>query len=204
LKDTVRVDELRATFVKESPMNIHACAYPVVAVLLAGMAACSGPEAPPDSATSGTGGAVAAGSRASAPAGDCDLVSQQEVEAAFDGALTVTRMFGRGARGSVCTVYIAEGTDLAEGRETQIVLQAGNRAVFDARKAAYQSQSMEPIEIGTEAWLVNGAQVIAVRDDGGSISVGLMLMTFGTPSPVTPEAIASGVEDIARRALERL
>lgn len=184
-------------------MNIHACAYLAAAVLLAGIAACSGPEAPAaGSATSSPSGAVAAVARAPAPSGDCDLVSRQEIEAAFDGALTVSRIYGRGARGSGCTFSIAEGSGTHGAN--QLVLQAGNRAHFDVRKTAYQSQSMEPVEIGAEAYLVNGNHLIAIRDDDASISVGLQLFTIGEPLPVTLETIASGVEDIGRRALERL
>lgn len=138
-----------------------------------------------------------AAARTPAAAGDCDLVSQQEIEEAFDGALIVKRMSGRGARGSGCTVSIDAG---------QIVLQAGNHAVFEARKAAYQAQaSTVPLGgIGTEAYLVNGAQVIAKGDNDRSISVGLMLMTIGTATPVSPEGVAAGVEEIAKAAFARM
>jgi hypothetical protein len=182
----------------------------VVAVLsavafFAGASACSGPEAPspaasPAAVTSAAAPAAQPAAKA-AQTGDCDLVSQDEIEAAFGGALTVTRMSGRGARGSSCTISIAQGM------ETQLVIQAGNRAAFEARKEAYQSQSripMVPLEIGTEAYLVNGAQAIAVDDNDRSISVGLTLITVGAPTPITAEVAAAGVEEVTRKAFGRL
>jgi hypothetical protein len=77
----------------------------------------------------------------------------------------VTRVSGRGARGSGCTVSIAEGT---------------------------------------ETYLVNGGQVIAVDAEGRSISLGLMLLVFDGNAPVPAAEVASGVQSLARLALERL
>jgi hypothetical protein len=138
---------------------------------------------------------------ASGPRGDCDLLSVAEIEEAFGNRLRVTRVGGYGPRGNGCTVSIAEGT------ETQLVFQAGGQAAYDARKEAYRSQSSvtrEPVSIGTEAYLVNGGQVIAVDAEGRSISIGLMLLVFNGQAPVTPTEVAAGVQSLARLALERI
>jgi hypothetical protein len=63
---------------------------------------------------------------------------------------------------------------------------------------------MTPIALGQEAFLVNGAQVIALRDDGQSLSLGLTLIVFDAPVPLTEEEIRSGVESLAGSALVRL
>lgn len=138
---------------------------------------------------------------AAAPRGDCDLLSVEEIQQAFGGTLSVSRVSGRGVRGSGCTVSIAQGED------SQLVLQAGDRAAFDARNEANGSQSrvrLEPVAIGAEAYRVNDVQVIAIDAQGRSISVGLALLVFGGELPIEPAGIATGVETLARTALERL
>jgi len=133
--------------------------------------------------------------------GDCDLLSGAEIQQAFADALTVTRLSGHGGRDSGCTVSIAQG------EESQLVVQAGGRDAFEARKQAYESQSrvtMEPVAIGVEAYLVNGAQVIAVDAQGRSINIGLMLLVFRGEPPIDAAGIAAGLQALARMALERL
>lgn len=180
----------------------------LAALLLVTLGACSGADEPsssvpatpatraaPDGREADRGPATKA-----EPRGDCDLLSVQEIEQAFGNRLRVKRVSGSGTRGSGCTVSIAEGAD------SQLVFQAGGRADYDARKEAYLSQSRitrEPLSIGTEAYLVNGAQVIAVDADGRSISIGLMLLVFDGTAPVTAAEVAEGVQSLARLALER-
>jgi hypothetical protein len=179
------------------------------ALVLALAAGCSGTEqAVPDRSTTGTaapdaGSATAGRAPATprAPGGDCDLLSEAEIAEAFGGALTVTRSSGHGERGAGCTVSIAEGED------GQLVFQAGNRAAFEARKQAYQSQSRiraETLDVGEEAYLFNGAQVIAIDTRGQSISIGLTLFVVGGPMPIADQAVAAGLEDLAKRALDRI
>src|SRR5690606_33192557 len=72
--------------------------------------------------------ATGKGESARAGQGDCDLLSAAELEAAFDGRLSFGRMSGRGQRGSGCTIMLGGGI------EGQLVMQAGNRAAFEARK----------------------------------------------------------------------
>lgn len=139
---------------------------------------------------------------AAEPRGDCDLATPAEISAAFDGKLTVRRTSGVGSRGSSCT------WSLAEVEESQIVLQAGNEADYAARKEAYANYgggvTMEPLSLGREAFLVNGAQVIAVREDGQSISLALTLIVFGRPMPAEEEELHQGLETLAGLVLERL
>jgi len=135
------------------------------------------------------------------PRGDCDLLSVEEIQQAFGGALTVKRVSGHGGRGSSCTVSLAEGED------GQLVFQAGNREAFDARKQAYESQSQlsfEPVDVGVEGYLVNQAQVIAVDANGQSISIGLVIFVFGGEVPVDPAGASAGLQSLARTALSRL
>lgn len=175
-------------------------------LLLATLAACSpASEAPPPATGADPAARAASAPPAAAPAakaqGDCDLISNEELSQAFDGRLSVRRAGGRGERGSGCTYT------LAEVDESELVLQAGGLDQFNARKQSYSSQSgvaMEPLDIGREAWLVNNAQVIAVREDGGSVSLGLLLITFGQTPPVDKAQAREGLEELARLALERL
>ena len=172
-------------------------------LLLAALAACSPTsDAPPPATNAETTASAPPPAAASAkPQGDCDLFSAEELSQAFDGRLRVHRAGGRGGRGSGCTY------SLAGLEESQLVLQAGGPEQFDARKQSYSGQSgvaMEPLDLGREAWLVNKAQVIAVREDGGSVSLGLQLITFDQEPPVDESQARAGLEELARLALERL
>ena len=138
---------------------------------------------------------------APAPKGDCDLLTAAEISAAFDGKLTVRRAGGSGGRGGHCT------WSLAEVAESELILQAGDEAAYEARKASYSGNrgiAMEPLAFGKEALLFNKAQVIALREDGHSISLGLQLIAFNAPIPVTEDEARRGLESLAATALERL
>ncbi|HEY9144677.1 MAG TPA: hypothetical protein VIM90_11655 [Arenimonas sp.] len=180
---------------------------PLAGLALATIAACSQAPAPSDdsaTAAEGTPPARQAQPQAAArpadpaPRGDCDLLAGSEIAEAFAGKLTVKRADGRGARGSGCTY------NLAEVNEAQLILQAGNRAAFDMRKENYAGMPQQELDLGEEAWLVNNAQVIAVSEDGDSISLGLQLITFGQPTPVDPAQAREALETLARTALERM
>ena len=180
--------------------------FATAALLLGGLVACSpATQAPPENGPGAAAPPAAAAQAQPAPAagtqGDCDLFSTDELREAFAGQLSARRASGRGGRGSGCTYSVAEVD------ESELVLQAGDQAAFDARKQSYSSQSgvsMEPLDIGREAWLVNGAQVIAVREDGGSVSLGLLMITFNQPTPVSDEQVREGLVQLSRLALERL
>ena len=185
-------------------MNLR---LPFAAFALATLGACSGSPAPDDAAASGESPIAAAQAPAVTeaatpePQGDCDLLTAGEISAAFGGRLTVHRTSGRGGRGSSCTYSLAEIPD------SQIIVQAGDQAAHDAKRdnfAGYRGVQMIPIPLGQEAFLVNGAQVIALRDDGQSLSLGLTLIVFDAPVPLTEEEIRAGVETLAGNALSRL
>ena len=122
--------------------------------------------------------------------GDCDLLDPDTLERAFGGKLTFTRMSGRGERGGGCTVSVAQG------EESQIILQVGDAADYAARKDAYHSQGLKlvPVNLGREAFVVNDAQLIAIDDQNRSISLGLSLVVFGGEPPLSSEEIAAGIE----------
>ncbi|WP_222564245.1 hypothetical protein [Novilysobacter antarcticus] len=185
----------------------------IMSLCVFALAACSGGGASTDtSAADGMASATAAastptpnesvmGDSAPTPQGDCDLLSADEIAAAFAGKLTVTRNSGHGERGGSCTYYIAE---VPEG---QLILQAGDEAAYLAKKESYSSYrgvKMEPMAFAKEAFLVNGAQAIALRDDGKSISLALSLVAFDTPVPVTPEEAGAGVSSLAEKVTARL
>ncbi|GAB2495125.1 hypothetical protein [Arenimonas alkanexedens] len=134
--------------------------------------------------------------------GDCDLLTSEEVSAAFGGKLTVARASGRGGRGGSCTY------SLAEVSESELIIQVGNEASYLARRDGYADQSsvsMEPLALGKEAFAVNGgAQIIALNDKGQSLSVGLVLFVFNQPLPMTKEELEAGVESLSRIAFERM
>jgi hypothetical protein len=185
-------------------MNLR---LPFAAFTLATLGACSGGPAPEDAAVAETAPTAVspapAASEASRPEpqGDCDLLTASEISAAFGGKLTVRRTSGRGSRGSSCTYTLAEVPD------SQIILQAGDLAAHEAKReayAGYRGVKMIELPIGKEAFLVNGAQVIALRDDGQSISLGLTLIVFDAPMPLTEEEIHAGVASLAGSALARL
>ena len=165
---------------------------------------CSKPEAPPTEAPTSAPGAVA-GAAASKPAaatvGDCDLLTREEIERAFGGTLTIRSTSGRGGRGSGCTVT------MEQGEASELVLQVGDRAAFEMRRDSFLSQTSIPceaIDLGVEAYLVNGAQVIAIDAGGRSVSLGLTLFVFGEPMPVERDAVAAGVKELAAKVFERL
>ncbi|WP_295361927.1 hypothetical protein [Arenimonas sp.] len=174
---------------------------------LLALAGCSRENAPAD-AIADAPAPVPAGNAAptrepavAEPRGDCDLATPSEISAAFGGKLTVRRTSGSGGRGSSCTWSLAEVAD------SQIVLQAGDEAAYAARKqeySRYRGVAMEPLPIGREAFLVNGTQVIALREDGQSISLGLMLIVYDSPLPLGEEEMRRGVETLAAAALARL
>jgi hypothetical protein len=179
----------------------------VVACSFAWLPACSGPEAPLPGGAAREGArpaAVAAtGQKADRPAagGDCDLLTRAEIEQAFGGALTVTRVSGRGDRGSGCTVT------MAQGEHSELVFQVGDRAAFDMRREGAEGQSRitsEPIDLGVEAYLLNGAQVIALDAEGRSVSLGLTLIVMGGALPVDEATVAAGVRGLAGKVLARL
>lgn len=177
----------------------------LVVAMVAALAACSGPDG--SSAANGTAAPMAPAAASTdakarpAPQGDCDLVTHEELSQAFGGKLTVRRSSGFGGRGGACTY------DIAEVRESQLTLQAGDAAAYAARKeayAGYRGVPMDPLPIGKEAFLVNRAQVIVLAEDGKSLNMGLLMITSGEPLPVDHAEIAAALESLARTALSRM
>ncbi|MFN4183538.1 MAG: hypothetical protein ACK4M6_02045 [Hyphomonas sp.] len=135
--------------------------------------------------------------------GDCDLLTEAELDAAFGGKLSFGNFQGYRQRGSGCTVPTV-------GVEGQFILQAQTKESFEAHRDTYQTYAgqslatMTPVSVGVEGYLVNDAQIIAIDDQGRAISVALQVFVFGGDPPVTKQESAQGVEIIARQALERL
>lgn len=188
----------------------NAIAIAVVSIALLALPGCA--DRSPAGAAPAAGAAAAATAPAAGPVeqsasshtqeqGDCDLLTAADISTAFGGKLTVRRTSGRGPRGGGCT------WSLAEVAESQIILQAGNEADYNARKDAYTGQrgiTIEPLELGKDALMLNKAQVIVLREDGQSLGLALQLIAFDTPIPVTQDEAASGIETLAGIALSRL
>ena len=133
--------------------------------------------------------------------GDCALLRVEDIHAAFGGKLRVTGIEGGRERGSGCEYNLA-GFD-----QGQILLQTGDRASYDMRREAARDQrgvTIEPLALGLEAHIINDAQVIAVDAQGRSISLGLVLIAFESPLPVTRDESAVAMEALAAGVLERL
>lgn len=135
--------------------------------------------------------------------GDCDLFTKEELTAAFGSRLTFADPSGFRDRGNGCTVSVRD-------YEGQFMLQAESREAYEARRdtyLSYQDQgsaTMVPVSIGAEAYLVNSAQIIAIDAQGRAITAALQLFVFGGELPLSKEEVAAGVEDLARKALDRL
>lgn len=164
-------------------------------VLLAlGLAACSGRDesqsATADSAGGPQGDAALSKTPPQTEQGDCDLLDPDTLARAFGGKLTFTGMSGRGERGGGCTVSVAQGA------ESQIILQVGGADDYAARKDAYGAQGLElvPVAMAREAFIVNDAQLIAIDDQDRSLSLGLSLVVFDEAPPLSSEEIAVGIE----------
>lgn len=188
---------------------------PAIALLLA-LSACggrSGGDASSAKANAGTPDKASATSFATATPrtqtgkdrsklGDCDLLTADDIVEAFGGKLTIKRISGGNAgRSTGCVV------DLAEGESGQIIMKVESRAVFELRRDSAKSQSgvrVVPVDLGVEGHLLNDAQVIAIDAQDRAISIGLQLIVFGQPTPITREESAEGVQLLVRRALERL
>lgn len=135
--------------------------------------------------------------------GDCDLFTQEELSEAFGEKLTFGKLVGYRGRGSSCTVSV-------QGYEGEFILQAESREAFENRRETYfeyerqGSATMEPVDVGAEAYLLNNAQVIAIDAEGRAINTALQLFVFGEELPLSKEEFGAGVQAIARKALDRL
>lgn len=135
--------------------------------------------------------------------GDCDLFTKEELTDAFGGHLTFGYLSGYRGRGSGCTVTV-------QGYEGEFILQAISRDAFEHRRETYTeyvrqgSTTMDAVNVGEEAYLINDAQVIAINSDGGAVNVGLQLIVFGDDLPMSREQVAIGVQTISQKALHRL
>lgn len=132
--------------------------------------------------------------------GDCDLLDLDALAQTFAGKLTFTGLSGRGARGGGCTVSVAQG------EESQVILQVGDAADYAARKDAYHSQGLKlvPVNLGREAFVVNDAQLIAIDNQNRSISLGLSLVVFSGEPPLSNEEAAAGIEKAGSEILANM
>lgn len=174
------------------------------ALLALGLSGCSGgnesQSATADSAGGPQGDAALSQSPPQAAQGDCDLLDPDTLERAFGSKLTFTGMSGRGERGGGCTVSVAQG------EESQIILQVGDAEDYAARKDAYGAQGLEltPVNLGREAFIVNDAQLIGIDDENRSISLSLSLVVFDGEPPLSGEEVAAGIEQAGGEVLANM
>lgn len=137
-----------------------------------------------------------------AKAGACGLLNSDDIQQAFAGKLTVLRTSPHHGNDAACSWYLVEGRE----QENFISLGIGDTESFDFLKSQFVTPGKtptKPIAIGREAYLVNGAEIIAIDQAGHSLRLAAQLIFFGEPSPISKEALAKGLEDLANLTLER-
>ena len=134
--------------------------------------------------------------------GACGLLDSDDIQQVFAGKLTVIRTSPHHGNDAACTWYLAEGRE----QENFISLGIGDAESFDFLKSQFVTPGKiqtTPLTIGREAYLINGAEIIAIDQAGHSLRLAAQLIFFGEPSPISKEALAKGLEDLANLTLER-
>lgn len=172
-------------------------------LMLSGLAACSG-ESSADRAPVATDAGAEASQKAKKSAkaaqGDCDLIDFDALGAIFNNKIRFTKMSGHGERGAGCTVSIAEG------QESQLLLQVESAAAFEARKDAYKDVKQRPAVVAAskEAILVNDAQLLAIDNRDRAISLAVQMFAFGTELPISKEEVGTGLEKLGGDILRKM
>jgi hypothetical protein len=160
--------------------------------------------ADPDPEQTADDGATEAGAAAGGSDGDwCALLPTDDVEGLFDGQLELEEPRSVQAGGCTWPVVGAEGEGLMTVNTT-----AGT---FEAL-AAYEDQSgveTERLDLGVEALLLNGADLVVRRDGGGEVRVALQAIFLtaemggeGAEAP-DPAVSRQALIDLAALVLER-
>jgi hypothetical protein len=157
------------------------------------------PEQAEDANVTEAGAAAASGSD-----GDwCALLATDDVEGLFDGQLELEEPRTVQAGGCTWPVVGAEGEGLMTVDTTP--------GTFEAL-AAYEDQSnveTERLDLGVEALLLNGADLVVRRDGGGEVRVALQAIFLSTEmggegaEAPDPEVTRQALIDLAALVLER-
>lgn len=135
--------------------------------------------------------------------GWCALLPTDDIEGLFDGQLELEEPRSAASGGCSWPVVGAEGEGL--------MAVATTPGTFEAL-AGYEDQSgveTERLDLGEEALLLNGADLVVRRDGGGELRVALQAFFFseelggeGAVAP-DPEVTRQGLIDLAELVLER-
>lgn len=129
----------------------------------------------------------------------CTLLTPDEIEAAFNGAIQVVV---ESDRARLCRYGVVE-------HEGQLLLQRMDAQTYHGRKSMYSSGSygdIEPVSIaglGVDAYSMGDAQVEVQVDENEAFNLALTLLTRGEP-PFTPEQGRAALVELAGTAAGRL
>ena len=161
-------------------------AVPVVALVVA-IAGCN-PEA-------GTPAAAAVNKEQTA----CALLTPDEIEASFNGAIQVVVDYGTDR---LCDYRVV-------GHEGQMLLQRMDARTYNDRKAMYSSGAygdLDPVAVaglGQDAYLMGDTQIEVHVGEQQAFNLGLTLLTMGE-LPFTPEQSKSSMVKLAGTVANRL
>jgi len=134
-----------------------------------------------------------------APPGFCDLISNDEIAAAFGGKLPLDepREVPEG-----CVVPVVLGDDEGNAVRFGALSQAnyeGYKYYEDKPEATF-----ERLEgLGREAFVINHNQLQILGKDGQPFMVALQLKLRGREMPLTPDEIQNGVVSLGRLLVDR-
>lgn len=131
------------------------------------------------------------------------LLSTADVMEAFEGALTVknTTVAAIGKEVAGCLIMIEEGVN------NRLNFTIGDSEDFTTRKESQLRQTggaHEVFQAGKEAHIFNNSYVVAISEDGRSISLGLSPKVIGEENLLSPEQGATGMKLLTERILSRL
>jgi hypothetical protein len=152
---------------------------------------CGGPDEPVDGTTDATEDAAEAAGGSTEDW--CALLPTDEVEGLFDGQLELEEPRAVEAGGCRWAVVGAEGEGL--------MATATTPGTFEAL-AGYEDQSgveTERLDLGEEALLLNGADLVVRRDGGGEIRVALQ--AFFLSEEMGGEGVEAPAAEVARQAI---
>ena len=188
---------------------------PAFAILLTLTLIACGNSEPPPAPTASAPAAATGQSAAKKPeeepestrtdSGICDLLTEDEIVAAFDGRLEFgpPDLHGKGTSPyQTCERPIKAGID---GNHLQF--GTTNEGMYLEYKKYEQMSSVkfESLEgLGAEAFVLNDAQVVIRVGDGRFVKASVQLITFGEASPIDNAAVREGVIELGGLLLERI
>jgi hypothetical protein len=185
-------------------------------LLALALAACGNSEPPPPPAASGQPpAATTAQSKAEKPgyksestrtdSGICDLLTEDEIVAAFGGRLEFgpPDLHGKGdSPYQTCERPIRAGID---GNHLQFGTTTEGMYLEYKKYEQMSSVKFEYLEgLGAEAFILNEAQIGIRVGDGRFLKASVQLISFGEESPIDGAALRAGLIELGGLMLERI